>query len=405
MSFLPNHKARLSRAVRNNLPTYSAFQTFKRSQWFIIAGVILFPIYPSLAALGNPYAAPTDYDQSSILFEYTDSRGANSGQVSHNGIVKVDMDDIYYSGDTDEVVTPPDAQAEKEEVPESNVRTYTVVEHDDIIKISKQYNIDPEVILWMNNIDMNGTLIEGQELTIPSVSGVIHTMKKGETLSEIAARYQVRVADIVSANNIADVTKIRDGRKLMVPGAVRPEPPKPAAPAAQQTPKPTTTARATTQAPAPVAVAASAPAPADDAWLESTTPAEPQAAVMSQAAAHGLKESYTIKYTGNGRGFVAGNCTWHVAAHKTVTWRGNANQWIKNAKAKGVPTGKIPVPGAIVQFTGHGYHPTYGHVGIVTEVRGNTIIVSDMNYSGLYKVTVREVSINDPAIDGYIYVD
>jgi hypothetical protein len=31
--------------------------------------------------------------------------------------------------------------------------------------------------------------------------------------------------------------------------------------------------------------------------------------------------------------------------------------------------------------------------------------VRDMNYRWLYEITVRKVSVDDPAIDGYIYVD
>lgn len=48
----------------------------------------------------------------------------------------------------------------------------------------------------------------------------------------------------------------------------------------------------------------------------------------------GLKSSYAISYTGKNRGFVAGNCTAYVAQNKTVTWRGNANAWIRNARAQ-----------------------------------------------------------------------
>lgn len=70
-----------------------------------------------------------------------------------------------------------------------------------------------------------------------------------------------------------------------------------------------------------------------------------------------------------------------------------------------MPTGSIPVQGAIIQFSGRGYSRQYGHVGIVWEVNGDTIKVKDMNYKGLYEVTMREISVHDPAIDGYIYVD
>ncbi len=47
---------------------------------------------------------------------------------------------------------------------------------------------------------------------------------------------------------------------------------------------------------------------------------------------------------------VWGNCTWYVASYKNVDWRGNANQWMKNARAKGHTTGSTPTLGAIVQF-------------------------------------------------------
>lgn len=78
---------------------------------------------------------------------------------------------------------------------------------------------------------------------------------------------------------------------------------------------------------------------------------------------------------------------------------------MKNARAQGVKTGSIPVPGAIIQFSGRGYSRAYGHVGIVADVTDDYVIVKDMNYRGLYEVTIRKVKKNDPAIDGYIYVD
>jgi surface antigen len=118
-----------------------------------------------------------------------------------------------------------------------------------------------------------------------------------------------------------------------------------------------------------------------------------------------IKAKYTIKYTGLARGFAWGNCTYFVAQNKTVTWRGNAKQWMKNASAQGIPTGQTPAVGAIIQFSGHGYNKYYGHVGIVVGVNEDTIIVKDMNYRGLNEVTIRKIAKDHPSIDGYIYVD
>ncbi len=118
-----------------------------------------------------------------------------------------------------------------------------------------------------------------------------------------------------------------------------------------------------------------------------------------------LKDRYTVRYTGGGYGFAGGNCTWYVAQYKNVTWRGNANQWMRNAKAAGVRTGDDPIIGSIVQFSGRGYNRYYGHVAIVADITDDYIIVKDMNYRGLYEVTIRKVLRDDDSIDGYIYVD
>lgn len=391
MSSTPNYKARLSRANRNNVPVQSAADSFKKIKLFTLFLIIIFPIYPSLAAIGSDAVTQVgDYDESSIVAAFTDTEGLE--YISENGLVTVDTDSQSGSESSEDA----DAAGPAQPIPESNVKTYTVVEYDDIIKIGKKYNIAPEVILWSNNLSMNDTLTVGQTLKIPPVSGVVHVLKSRETVSDLAKMYGVSTQEILEFNNIADATKIRDGAKLMIPGGVRPEPPKPVEKAPE---KKTETKKETPATTKPAAEPAKQPA----AKKADPTPAIEKAETAVNA--NGLKDRYQIKFTGLGRGFVAGNCTWHVARNKTVTWRGNANQWIKNARAKGIPTGKTPVPGAIVQFSGHGYNSYYGHVGIVTDVTDTHIIVSDMNYRGLYEVTIRKVSKTDPAIDGYIYVD
>jgi surface antigen len=87
-----------------------------------------------------------------------------------------------------------------------------------------------------------------------------------------------------------------------------------------------------------------------------------------------------------------------VASYKNVNWRGNANQWLRNARAKGHATGSTPTLGSIVVLNGRGYNPRYGHVAIVMEVKKDYLIVSDMNYRRLYEVTYRKIPINDRAI-------
>lgn len=357
--------------------------------------IIIFPIYPSLAAITG-VVTETDrgsYDESTIMASFTDTEGLE--YVSEDGLIVVNPDTL--TGSENDPVEE-DTNIQKNTVPTSNAKTYTVVDFDDVIKIGKKFNIEPEIILWSNNLSMEDTLKVGQVLKIPPVSGLIHTLQPRETVSDLAKKYDVSVAEILSFNNISDATKIRDGAKLMIPGA-KPKPiviekPIQKAPA-QKVENPKTQDVKTDKKPVKASLPKEEKAP--EKASENIEPA--------QTLANGLKNRYAIKFTGKGRGFVAGNCTWHVARNKNVTWRGNANQWMRNAKRQGVPTGKTPVVGAIVQFSGHGYNSYYGHVGIVTDMTDSHIIVSDMNYRGLYEVTIRKVPKNSPAIDGYIYVD
>ncbi len=53
----------------------------------------------------------------------------------------------------------------------------------------------------------------------PGGPGVIHHVESGENLYRIGLRYGVSINQIVKANGIRDVTKLRPGQRLYIPGA------------------------------------------------------------------------------------------------------------------------------------------------------------------------------------------
>jgi murein DD-endopeptidase MepM/ murein hydrolase activator NlpD len=123
---------------------------------------------------------------------------------------------------------------------------------------------------------------------------VVYTVAKNDTVSEIAAKYNVSVDDILKTNNIKDVTLVRIGSKLMIPGAIQ---------KIDAKSKDTKTVAKNTQNLTPV------PTP---------TPGKKPTVVDTKT---GLKSRYVVKYTGLSRGFAWGNCTYYVAQNKSVTWR------------------------------------------------------------------------------------
>jgi len=104
--------------------------------------------------------------------------------------------------------------------------TYTVQAGDNVYLIAQRFGLDQGTIVWANP-DLNddpSLLRVGQPLTILPVDGVLHTVKKGETLLGIAQTYKVDVQKILgfAANEISDPSALRVGQKLIVPGGIMP---------------------------------------------------------------------------------------------------------------------------------------------------------------------------------------
>lgn len=99
--------------------------------------------------------------------------------------------------------------------------TYIVQGGDTIWTISKKFGISVNTIKWANNLSNVDYIKPGQKLIILPVSGVLHTVKKGETLASIASFYKVDASKIKEYNNITGGLKI--GQKLIIPGGKMPQ--------------------------------------------------------------------------------------------------------------------------------------------------------------------------------------
>lgn len=104
---------------------------------------------------------------------------------------------------------------------------------------------------------------------------------------------------------------------------------------------------------------------------------------------------------GGAHRFPWGQCTYYVASRRKITFRGNANQWPKNARAAGYRTGQTPVVGAIAVTN---EHRVYGHVGYVEKVNSDgSFTFSEMNYAGLGVVTRRTMKTSDRRFITFVY--
>lgn len=87
-----------------------------------------------------------------------------------------------------------------------------------------------------------------------------------------------------------------------------------------------------------------------------------------------------------------GNCTWGVASWTSVPGTlGNANTWDDFAPANGGTVSLVPVVGAVAQTDAGGL----GHVALVEQVSGSTVLIKEMNARGLGVTDERWTPISD----------
>ena len=125
-------------------------------------------------------------------------------------------------------VTAPGLDA-AEVLPEPLMYRYKVQPGDTLSGIAERFDIARQYIIW-NNIDIivdADVLGVGTEIQVPSSPGILHGVRYGETLIEIAEEYDAKVVDIIEANGLDGEGGIFAGTTILVPGGRVAEPSRP----------------------------------------------------------------------------------------------------------------------------------------------------------------------------------
>jgi len=238
------------------------------------------------------------------------------------------------------------------QIQRKEIITYTVKKGDTLSDIALNFGINIYTLIWANKLSLNSVIRPGDELIILPVNGILHKIRSGETVSSIAKKYKADANEIISFNSLPLDGKIEIGQEIIVPGGIMPSKPKP-------------------------------------------------------------KKTYATYYNSKNKfkgshHFPYGQCTWYVAQKRKVPWGGHAKDWLKNAKIYGysVCIGSYckPKKGAIVVLRDGGWLARrYGHVAYIERVEKNRFLVSEMNRIGWGKVSVRWINYGSKNIRGMIY--
>jgi murein DD-endopeptidase MepM/ murein hydrolase activator NlpD len=96
--------------------------------------------------------------------------------------------------------------------------SYTVKRGDSISKIAAARSVSMDALIASNDITNARRLRVGEVIRIPNMDGIPYTVKKGDTLSKISTTQGVPLAAILDANNIQN-DSISPGTVLFIPGA------------------------------------------------------------------------------------------------------------------------------------------------------------------------------------------
>lgn len=109
--------------------------------------------------------------------------------------------------------------------PRFDILDYEVEAGDTLGSIAQKFGISVDTIKWANSLKMD-TLVPGQKLRIPPITGIVHKVKPGDTIYSLAKQYKSDPQKIVNfpANDFTDLDTfaLAVGQTLFIPDGVPP---------------------------------------------------------------------------------------------------------------------------------------------------------------------------------------
>ncbi len=125
-------------------------------------------------------------------------------------------------------VGPAGTLADIEEDQESGeISLYVVRKGDSLSTIAAMFEVTPNTVLWANDLKSAKDIHPGDQLVILPISGVRHTVAKGETLASIVKKYKGDMEEVLSYNGLEKGAVVAVGTEVIIPHGVEAAPVRP----------------------------------------------------------------------------------------------------------------------------------------------------------------------------------
>ncbi len=105
-----------------------------------------------------------------------------------------------------------------------DVIAYEVQEGDNPSTIAAKFGITTQTLLWANKLEDGDFIRPGDKLLVLPVSGVMHKVKSGDTVTKLAKRYRAEEEKILAFNDLSADIRLRAGDTLVIPDGEMPVP-------------------------------------------------------------------------------------------------------------------------------------------------------------------------------------
>ncbi len=116
------------------------------------------------------------------------------------------------------IVQPNLATIKKNKQSRDEIIYYIVELGDTVSTIAAKFEISVNTILWENNLSAYSLIRPGDKLTILPASGIVYKVKRGDIIGSIAKFYGIEELSIVEANKLDNSGRLKISQRLIIPG-------------------------------------------------------------------------------------------------------------------------------------------------------------------------------------------
>ncbi len=144
-------------------------------------------------------------------------------QANEGGLIQPMEVELFLSSLDEETITDEDDSSIESggpytAAPVLHVNVYRAKNGDNLWSIAKKNDLDFYTLLSINRMEKANRLSIGQKIKVPNQRGLLHTVRKGDTLEDIALEKGVSIRKIIRVNQILNPSEIKPGTDLFIPG-------------------------------------------------------------------------------------------------------------------------------------------------------------------------------------------